>query len=225
MGTDNRDPREWESFAKKLASKYVAPGLDLQDLEQEAFLSVLEELPKYKEEVGVSLRVFLGRGIKNRLATLYRKTLNLVQIEQYWMVCHKSGDKELNVKVVDKSQGEAVIRANPSEYTAVRHVKVMASIGPSLDEELEGHDGSNAETLHEVVGDRAEQEWIPTLRQRVSALRAASLSEEHAAELETIIKMKQEGFTLDEIGARFGKKKAAVCMILARAKKRAAKAA
>lgn len=220
MGIDHRDFREWESFAKSLAARYATPGIELVDLEQEALLTLLEELPKYAPELGVTLRVFLGRGIRNRLASLYRKTLNLVQVEQFLMVVHKSGDKEMNVRVASWEQGEAVIRSNPGEYTAVKHVKVTAPIGPSLDAEADDLQAEGGGTLHEAIGVQAEQEWIPSIHERVSALRASSSSREGAIELDAILQMKREGYTLDEIGARLGKKKAAICMAISRAQKR-----
>ena len=215
MEIDQRDFREWESFAKKLAARYAAPGIDLADLEQEAVLALLEELPEFTPDLGVSLRVFLGRGIRNKLASLYRKTLNLVQLEQFWMVVHKSGDKELNVRVGNRGQAEAVIRRNPHEYVTIKHVKVLAPIGPSLDEEVE-EQGESASTRHEQIGAAPDQEWQLAAKQRVAAGVRGS------RDVREILTMREQGCTFSQIGKTLGKSTHAVMMAWRRAQGKAA---
>lgn len=215
MSRDNRDYREWEGFAKKLAAKYVTVGIELEDLEQEALLTLLEELPKYNPSIGVSLRVFLGRGIRNRLASLYRKTLNLVQIEQYWLVEHVSGSRDMHVKAKSKSEAEAVFAARPSEYANIQNVKTLASLGPSLDEETQ--DGEQDGTLHEVFGENPLQELKLIADEGESRVRRAN---RNGSQLSEIFRLRNEGHTFQQIADRLGVGLKGVFAAFSRAQKR-----
>lgn len=214
MSSVNRDYREWESFAKKLAAKYVTAGIEQEDLEQEALLTLLEELPKYSPSIGVSLRVFLGRGIRNKLASLYRKTLNLVQIEQYWLVEHISGSRDMHVKAKSKSEAEAVVVARPGEYVNIQNVKTLAALGPSLDEEA---DDEQDATLHEVFGENPLQELQLIANEGESNVRKAN---RNGNELAEIFRLRNEGHTFDQIGEQLNKDGDAVRKAFSRAQKR-----
>lgn len=219
MSSDNREFREWESFAKKLATKYVTAGIELEDLEQEALLTLLEELPKYDPAIGVSLRVFLGRGIRNKLASLYRKTLNLVQIEQFWLVEHVSGSRDMHVKAKSKSEAEAVVAARPSEYVNVQNVKTLALLGPSLDEDAGGNNEGNTDcmTLHEVLGEKPLQELKLIANEGEKKVRKANRNGDELAE---IFRLRSEGRTFQEIAATLGKNENTLYYAYIRAQKR-----
>lgn len=214
MSSDNREFREWESFAKKLASKYVTVGIELEDLEQEALLTLLEELPKFNQSIGVSLRVFLGRGIRNKLASLYRKTLNLVQIEQYWLVEHVSGNRDMHVKAKSKSEAEAVVAARADEYVNIQNVKTLASLGPSLDEEA---DDEQDATLHEVFGENPLQELTLIANEGEKKVRKANRNGDELAE---IFRLRSEGRTFQEIAATLGKNENTLYYAYIRAQRR-----
>lgn len=203
MGRASRDYRDWIGFAKKLASRYVRAGIEACDLEQEAVLTVLEEIPKYSEDLGVSLKVFLGRKVRARLSSLYRKTLNLWQIEQFWEVRHVSGDTDLNVGVATRELADAVIQANPDQYSGAKFVKVLVSVGPSLDSEVETCDEGSATTMHEIVGESAEQDWMLPLKSRVMRVSVDS-------EIAPLVVMRGEGFTFEEIAQKLGRNTEAV---------------
>lgn len=219
MSSDNREFREWESFAKKLAVKYVTAGIEQEDLEQEALLALLEELPKYSPSIGVSLRVFLGRGIRNKLASLYRKTLNLVQIEQYWLVEHISGSRDMHVKAKSKSEAEAVVAARPGEYVNIQNVKTLASLGPSLDEEA---DDEQDATLHEVFGENPLQELQLIANEGEKKVRKANRNGDELAE---IFRLRGEGRTFQEIAATLGKNESTLYYAYIRAQRRFKKSA
>lgn len=221
MKEECRDFREWEAFAKKLATKYVTPGVDLDDLEQEALLVLLEKLPEYSPQIGVSLKVFLGRKIRNKLAELYRKSLNLVQLEQYWEVRHASGDKELHVRASSRAEAAAILQLHSTDYVSMKHVKTLVVIGPSMDADAES-DATNEDphSLHEVVGQAPEQEWAVAINRRLSALRAVPQSQGEAEELHTIFSMRRDGFTFAQIGKQLGKDGCAVKKTWYRAQKR-----
>lgn len=205
MERASRDYRHWIGFAKKLASRYVRAGIEACDLEQEALLTVLEELPKYTEDLGVSLKVFLGRKVRARLSSLYRKTLNLWQIEQFWEVRHVSGDSDSNVAVATRELAEAVIRANPDQYASAKFVKVLVTVGPSLDEDAGGNNEGHTDcmTLHEIVGESAEQDWMLPLKNRVMRVSVD-------ADIAPLITMRGEGFTFEEIAQKLGRNTEAV---------------
>lgn len=222
MANESRDFREWEGFAKKIASRYVTSGVDQEDLEHEALLALLEEIPRYNIDMGVSMKVFLGRKIRAKLSSFYRKTLNLVQVEQRWEVKHVSGDPSFNVKAETRERAEAVVRAHPAEYSGVKHVKVVVPVGPSLDSEVDSEDGDHPTSLHEAFGENAEQEWMSSIFERVLRLQAIKKSDDKRLQLETIVKMRQEGYTFVQIGARLGKSSNLVKKVCHRAQKRAA---
>ena len=205
---------EWIGFAKKLASRYFTSGVELADLEQEAMLAVFEGLPQYSEESGVSLKVYLGRRIQDRLRSTYRKTLNIVQLEQFWVVLHKSGDPEQHVRAESKAQAEAVLRSHPNDYVKVRHVKVHAPIGPSLDAEIDAENGSS---LHEIVGEEPEQEWKLAAKRRAGEAVASHASK--TDELATILTLRVQGFTFGQIGGQIGKSSEATKKMWQRAQK------
>jgi DNA-directed RNA polymerase specialized sigma24 family protein len=59
-----------QGISARLAPKYVFPGYDIEDIEQEAFLLGLEAVDKYDEDYKLSS--FLFSHINNRLKTLKR---------------------------------------------------------------------------------------------------------------------------------------------------------
>lgn len=217
MSSEDREFREWEGFAKKLAGRYATPGIEVEDLEQEALLALLEELPKYTPDLGVSLRVFLGRGIRNRLSFLYRKTLNLVQVDQYWLVKHVSGNRDLHVQAKSKAKAEAIIKARSDEYTAVENVKLLATLGPSLDEELDDEQGC---TLHETLGQGPLQELSLLASEGEKKVRQVNRKGDRLAE---IFKRRSEGHTFQQIADDLGMGLKGVFAAFSRAQKRLSK--
>lgn len=224
MNCDSRDPREWESFAKKIAAPYVAAGVDAEDLHQEAFLVLLEELPNYNPQAGVNLKNFVRRRLRDRFNSLYRKTLNLVQVEQHWVLAHKSGDTALAVKDASKERLQAVAQAHPGEYTTLRHVKVLVPIGPRLDDGWDEKLSDDDSDLsgHEMFGSAPEQEWMSRASERLSEVQ---VSKNEDVDMVAVIRMRREGYTSAQIGAALGKSAAAIRQSWCREQKRLAKRA
>jgi hypothetical protein len=109
----------------------------------------------------------------------------------------------LSVRAPSKSLAEAVIRANPGEYVGAKFVKVLVSVGPSLDSEVECSDEGSSTTLHEIIGESAEQDWLLPLKTRVMRV-------SRDAEIAPLVKMRGEGLTFEEIAEKLGRKTEAV---------------
>ena len=218
-----------ERLIGSLASKFLQDGLELEDLKQEAKLAVLEFHDSYSPEMGISLKTFLGRRIRDTLEKFRARSLDTIEVHREWVAEPIAEGPEESLRAKSKEECEMLRRVvGPHRFRKPRRVTKTVRVTVSLDDE--GCDGEDSEglTLHEKFGVEPGQEATLFANRRLAALQEveaeAACAGRHGGEnWAEMAELRAAGWTFARIGEKFGKSPQAVRQALLRAERRLAK--
>lgn len=225
--------KKFAGLVKKLARQYFAEGLCIEDLEQEAWLTLLEHQPKYTSELGISERTFLGRKIRNRLEAFRRESLGLVEIERDWVAESIAGGPDEAIKAKSKAECEALVKFRGAEkYKKPSRVIQYTPAAVSLDAEWGdvSSDTNENQTGHDLVGRQPNQEFDMMRAELSQTLaekeqRAKKSRKNSGKDWQRIGELRAQGYTFAQIAQELGKPTNSVIKTWHRAQKRLEKAA
>lgn len=207
----------FKRLVNKLCREYFEDGLDMDDLHQEAWLAIFEHAPLYKEEMGLALKQFLGRRVRDSLRTYKAKALNRQEIERYWEAESISGGPDHSIQAKTKEECEFLRqKEGAGKFAKPKRVEVVVSMTSSLDDDLSFGDegGDSPYTLHDTLGVPADQE------QKLHSARVARIIDALSSKEREVLLGRAENKSIREIASSWGVDKVVVQRVLERAQKK-----
>lgn len=217
---------ELQKLVSRLAQHYWEDGLSREDLQQEAWLAVLEHGPSFSEDMGVSRSTFLGRRIRDRLRQFVAKMLDRSEVERYWEAPSIAEGPEAAIRAETKEECEALrAQASPEKFGKVRRVEQFVSNTTSLDAEIKVDSEGDSVTGHDEIGTSADQEALCYSKEIWRELRPMSLQRagdalDDNSYLDKLVQFLLEGYDFLEIANKLGRNEKAVRRTWERAQKR-----
>lgn len=216
-----------ERLIGSLASKFLQDGLDLDDLKQEARITVLESYEDYSPEMGVSLNTFLGRRIRDTLRKYSARNLDIIEVNREWVAESIAEGSRSALRAKTREECEllcAVVGAD--RFKKPRRLVETTRATVSLDDSTS--DAEDPLSFHELHGVNPGQEYCLLAGRRLTAAQEVELEAFRAGrhggtDWAEMSDLRAAGWTFDRIGQKLGKSPQAVRQALLRAEKRLAK--